>query len=51
MLNDELILIKGALYEETYYFTEDVFFTVKTDRLYELIESGGSMTISPDDAI
>ena len=51
MLNDELILIKAALYEETYYFTEDVFFTVKTDRLYELIESGGSMTISPDDAI
>ena len=51
MLNDELILIKAALYEETYYFTEDVFFTVKTDRLYELIENGGSMTISPDDAI
>ena len=51
VLNDELILIKGVLYEETHNFTEDVFFTVKTDRLYELIESGGSMTISPDDAI
>lgn len=50
-LNDELLLLKGVLYEETLNFTEDVFFTVHTDKLYELIESGASMTISPDDAI
>ena len=50
-LNDELLLLKGVLYEETLNFTEDVFFTVHTDKLYERIESGDSMTISPDDAI